>query len=219
MPLNQIKSRLHQRVGAAPTNFPVTLLEPDSDLARQLVKDPYNFEFLGLTGRVSERALEDALISRISQFLLELGAGFALYGRQYRFDLGDRDFSMDLVFFNVTHARFVIVELKAEPFDPAHLGQLQFYVEWAERHLRQPEHRPTVGILLVADKNEPVVRYALVAAKAPMAVATYTYDTLPAEARGELPAADELTQAVTAAHTAQPGHPARRTAPRRHEGS
>ena len=135
-------------------------------------------------------------MDRLQRFLLELGAGFSLYGRQFRFALGGDEFVMDLVFFNVVHDRFVIVELKIGRFDPAQLGQLQFYVEWAERHLRQDRHQPTIGILLVEDRNDLVVRYALAAAQAPLAVATYTYETLPADARRELPAETELTDAV-----------------------
>lgn len=197
---NMVASRLHDRVGAAPTNFAARLAPDDSDLAEQLVRDPYNFEFLGLTRRVRERDLEQALMDRLQRFLLELGAGFSLYGRQYRFELGGDDFVMDLVFFNVTHDRFVIIELKVGAFAPTQLGQLQFYVEWAERHLRQERHQPTIGILLVEDRNDLVVRYALAAAQAPLAVATYTYATLPAAARRELPAEAQLSDAVHAAY-------------------
>ena len=166
--LNQIKSQLHTRLGAAPSNFRAALPATDSDLATQLVKDPYNFEFLGVTGVLAERDLERRLMEQIQQFLLELGEGFALYGRQYRFSVGRKDFVIDLVFFNVTHNRFIIIELKVDSFEPAHLGQLQFYVEWAENHLRLPHHLPTVGILLVADKEDVIVRYARAGAAAPM---------------------------------------------------
>ncbi len=193
---NMVASQLHERIGTAPTNFTDRLAPDDGELAGQMVRDPYNFEFLGLTGRVLERDLEQALMDRLQRFLLELGAGFSLYGRQYRFELGGDDFVMDLVFFNVDHDRFVIVELKVGAFAPAQLGQLQFYVEWAERHLRQERHQPTIGILLVEDRNDLVVRYALAAAQTPLAVATYTYDTLPAAARQELPGEAELSDAV-----------------------
>jgi predicted nuclease of restriction endonuclease-like (RecB) superfamily len=162
--MHQIKSNLLGRMGAAPNNFPAAL--DDSDLADQLIKDPYNFDFLGFTKRVDERALEQRLIDRVQEFLLELGEGFALYARQRQIKVGSKEFVVDLIFFHVVHQRFVIVELKVDEFDPAHVGQLQFYVEWAERHLRGAEHQPTVGILLVDDKDDVVVRYALAAASA-----------------------------------------------------
>jgi predicted nuclease of restriction endonuclease-like (RecB) superfamily len=193
--LNQIKSKFHARIGAAPTNFIEVL--GDTDLDAQLVKDPYNFEFLGLTERVDERILEQRLMDRIQEFLLELGEGWSLYARQRRFTVGSKDFIADLIFFNVEHRRFVVCELKVDEFDPAYLGQLQFYVEWAERHLRKADHQPTVGILLVASKDEVVVRYALAASTSPLAVATYTFDALPAEARRELKSTTGLSGAVT----------------------
>lgn len=198
--LNQIKSKLHVRIGAAPTNFVEVL--GDSDLDLQLVKDPYNFEFLGLTERVDERILEQRLMDRIQEFLLELGEGWSLYARQRRFTVGSKDFIADLIFFNVEHRRFVVCELKVDEFDPAYLGQLQFYVEWAERHLRKPDHQPTVGILLVASKDEVVVRYALAASTSPLAVATYTFDALPVATKRELKSTKQLSSAVQRTHEA-----------------
>jgi predicted nuclease of restriction endonuclease-like (RecB) superfamily len=192
--LNQIKSHLHERIGAAPTNFVDVL--GDSELDAQLVKDPYNFEFLGLTERVEERVFEQRLMDRIQEFLLELGEGWSLYARQRRFMVGTKEFIADLIFFHVEYRRFVVCELKVDEFDPAHLGQLGFYVEWAERHLRKPEHQPTVGILLVASKEEVVVRYALAASTAPLAVATYTFERLPAKTRKQMKATRNLPAAV-----------------------
>jgi predicted nuclease of restriction endonuclease-like (RecB) superfamily len=194
--LNQIKSGAHERAGAAPSNFGTALAAEPSELTAQLVKDPYNFAFLGLSGKIAERDLEQRLMNRIQEFLLELGDGFALYKRQHRFTVGRKEFVIDLVFFNVTQNRFVVVELKVEEFEPEHLGQLQFYVEWAERHLKKPHHLPTVGILLVADKEDIVVRYALAASTSPIAVATYTYDKLPAATRKAFPSTDRLRDAA-----------------------
>jgi predicted nuclease of restriction endonuclease-like (RecB) superfamily len=193
---HQIKSRLHERIGAAPSNFPATLADEDNDYTAQLLKDPYNFDFLGITERIAERDLEQRLMNSVQEFLLELGDGFALYKRQHRFILGGKEFVIDLVFFNVLQNRFVIVELKIDEFEPGHVGQIQFYVEWAERHLRQATHLPTVGILLVAGKADVVVRYALAASTTPLAVATYTYDKLPTAARRDLPSNDRLRKAV-----------------------
>jgi predicted nuclease of restriction endonuclease-like (RecB) superfamily len=194
---NQIMSRLHARSGAAPSNFGARLPAADSELAQQLTRDPYVFDFLDLTERVGERQLEAALMDRLQSFLLELGHGFAFVGRQYAFTVGGDDFAIDLLFFNWAQSRFVVVELKVGPFAPEHLGQLGFYVAWVDGNLRQPDrHSPTVGILLCAGRNDQVVRYSLAAATSPLAVADYTYDTLPDAARASVPTEVELTQAV-----------------------
>lgn len=134
---------------------------------------------------------------RAQAFLLELGHGFAFVGRQYAFTVGGDDFAIDLLFFNWAQSRFVVVELKVGPFAPEHLGQLGFYVSWVDGNLRLPDrHAPTIGILLCAGRNDQVVRYSLAAATSPMAVADYTYDTLPASARAAVPTDTELTHAV-----------------------
>jgi len=137
--LNQIMNRLHQRAGAAPSNFTDQLPPADSDLAQQLTRDPYVFDFLDLTGSVAERDLETALVSRLQAFLLELGHGFAFVGRHYHFELDGDDFYIDLLFFNWVQSRFVVVELKVARFAPAHVGQLGFYVAWVDENLRDAD--------------------------------------------------------------------------------
>lgn len=195
---HQIASQLHRRVGAAPSNFPARLPPDDSELAQQLVRDPYVFDFLGFTGRVNERELETALTDRLQRLLLELGHGFAFVGRQYRLDVDGDEFFIDLLFFNWAQSRFVVIELKVGPFQPAHIGQLGFYVAWVDENLRDPErHAPTVGILLCAGRNDSVVRYALATATAPIAVADYTYDALPPAVRDAVPTDDELRTVTT----------------------
>jgi len=173
-----------------------------------LVRDPYLFDFLELTERVAERELEAALMARLQAFLLELGHGFAFVGRQYHFEVGDDDFYIDLLFFNWAQSRFVVVELKVGPFQPGYLGQLGFYVAWVDDNLRNRErHAPTVGILLCAGRNDRVVRYSLASASAPLAVADYTYDALPAGVRDAVPAAAEIARAVDATLTALENSP------------
>jgi len=194
---HQIRNQLDQRVGAAPTNFDAHLPAVDSDLAHQLVRDPYVFDFLDITERVAERELEAALMTRLERFLLELGHGFAFAGRQYHFDAGGDDFYIDLLFFNWKQSRFVVVELKVGKFEPEYLGKLGFYVSWVDDNLRDHErHAPTIGILLCAGRNDKVVRYSLAGTTAPLAVADYTYDTLPALVRELVPTDDELASAV-----------------------
>ncbi len=131
--------------------------------------------------------------------LLELGHGFAFAGRQYHFEVDGDDFYIDLLFFNWAQNRFVVFELKVGSFEPAHLGQLGFYVSWVDRNLRQPDrHSPTIGILLCAGRNDNVVRYALASATAPLAVANYTYDALPPAIREAVPSTEQLGRAVRA---------------------
>ncbi|MCK0517391.1 PDDEXK nuclease domain-containing protein [Williamsia sp. DF01-3] len=194
---HQIRTQLDRRVGAAPTNFNEHLPPGDSDLAHQLVRDPYVFDFLDINERVAERELEAALMSRLQRFLLELGHGFAFAGRQYHFTAGGDDFYIDLLFFNWIQSRFVVVELKVGKFEPEYLGKLGFYVSWVDDNLRDhTQHAPTIGILLCAGRNDQVVRYSLAGTTAPLAVADYTYDTLPAPVRELVPTDDDLATAV-----------------------
>ena len=200
--LNQIMNRLHTRVGAAPSNFPTRLPAADSELAQQLTRAPYVLDFLDLTGRVAERDLETALMNRLQDFLLELGHGFAFVGRQYHVAVDGDDFYIDLLFFNWAQSRFVVIELKIGQFAPEHLCQLGFYVSWVDVNLRVHErHAPTIGILLCAGRNDNVVRYSLAGTNQPLAVADYTYDTLPQAARDAVPTDTELAAAAGAAFT------------------
>jgi len=215
--LHQIMNRLHTRAGAAPSNFTAQLPAADSELAQQLTRDPYVLDFLDLTAPAAERDLEAALVARLQAFLLELGHGFAFIGRQYHFTVDGDDFYLDLLFFNWAQSRFVVVELKVGGFRPDYLGQLGFYVAWVDGNLRDRDrHAPTIGILLCAGRNDNVVRYSLAGASAPLAVADYTYDTLPERERELLPTAAQLQTVVAAAAAQGPdgtGGPADRPEP------
>ncbi|WP_051028418.1 PDDEXK nuclease domain-containing protein [Cellulosimicrobium cellulans] len=198
---HQIKADLRRAVGAAPTNFTEALEAPDSELAQQLVKDPYVFEHLAMVERVAERDVEQALMDRLQDTMLELGRGMAFVGRQVRLtvpdDASDRvdEFYVDLLFFHVEQLRYVVVELKIGPFEPAHVGQLGTYVAIVDDQFRRPEiHAPTIGILLCTGKTGPTVRYALAGTRVPIAVADY--QGLPEEARGVLPSAAELEAVI-----------------------
>jgi len=194
--LNQIKNRTLERTGAAPSNFSAQLAPADSDLARQIAKDPYVFDFLELTEDAAERDLEQALMDRIIDTLRELGKGFAFVGRQVHFDVAGDDFYLDLLFFHVEQLRYVVIELKTGKFQPEHAGKLAFYVSLVDDRLRRDTHAPTVGILICGDRNDHTVRYALGRSGSPMAVSTYTYDSLPPSEKTALPDADELTSAL-----------------------
>jgi len=190
-------NQLRRRAGTAPSNFPTQLAADDSELAQQLTRDPYVLDFLDLTGPVRERDLELALVQRIQDLLLELGHGFTFAGRQYHFAVDGEDFYIDLLFFNWAQNPFVVFELKIGRFEPAHVGQLGFYVSWVDQNLRQPDHHAaTIGILLCAGRNDNVVRYALASATAPLAVADYTYDTLPPAIREAVPSSEQLGAAA-----------------------
>lgn len=200
---HQIKVGLRAAVGAAPANFADALDPGDSDLARELVKDPYVFEHLGMVATRRERDVEQALMDRLQDTLMELGRGMSLVGRQFHLPLGGgAEFVMDLLLFHVEQLRYVVVELKVGPFTPGHLGQLGAYVAAVDGELRRPGlHAPTIGILLCTGKEAAAVRYALASCAAPVAVADY--QGLPDDARAALPSADEL-QAVVDAELRQP---------------
>lgn len=199
---HQIATRLHERVAAAPSNFASALASGDSELAQQLTKDPYTLDFLAIDSDASERMLEERLTLRVVETLRELGAGFSFVGRQVHFDVDGDDFYVDLLFFNWQQVRFVVVELKTSKFDPRDAGQLGFYVALVDARMRIPElHAPTVGILLVADKNETVVKYSLAGSRQPVAVSRYE---LSAADQAALPAEETLAKiAVDAADSAQ----------------
>jgi len=193
--LNMIKNNTIERTGAAPSNFPQRLPAPDSELAQQVAKDPYTFEFLGLSGEVAERDVEQALTDRIVETLRELGPGFAFVGRQVHFEVGGDDYYIDLLFFHVEQLRYFVIELKTGKFQPEYAGKLNFYVAVVDDQLKREAHSPTVGILICGSKNDHSVRYALSRSDSPMAVATYTYDSLPTDEKKVLPAEDELSAA------------------------
>lgn len=196
--MNMIMNRTLERSGSAPSNFAQHLMAPDSELAQQVAKDPYSFEFLGLSGQVAERDLEQALMDRITETLRELGHGFAFVGRQVHFDVGGDDFYIDLLFFHVEQLRYFVIELKTGKFQPEYAGKLNFYIALVDDKLKRQAHAPTVGILICGSKNEHSVRYALGRSSSPMAIATYTYDELPAADRDLVPAEEELTAALDA---------------------
>ena len=198
---HHIKVGLRQALGAAPTNFSRSLESPDSELAQQLVKDPYIFEHLALVKRKDERDVEQALMDRLQDTMLEFGRGMAFVGRQVRLTVPDDvtdevdEFYVDLMFFSTEQMRYVVVELKVGKFEPAHLGQLGTYVAIVDAQYRRPQiHAPTVGILLCTGKSGPTVRYALASTSAPLAVADYY--GLPDDARAALPTATELEAVI-----------------------
>lgn len=194
--LNMIMNKTLERTGAAPSNFVQRLVGPDSELAQQVAKDPYNFEFLGLSGEIAERDLENALTSKITETLRELGPGFSFVGRQVHFDVDGDDFYVDMLFFNIEQSRYVVIELKTGKFQPEYAGKLNFYVALVDDMLRRNHHNETIGILICGTKNDRSVRYSLGRSTSPMAVAAYTYDKLPPAEQQALPNEGHIVAAL-----------------------
>ena len=168
-----IKNHLHQRQGAAITNFAVRLPSPDSALAQETLKDPYLFDFLGLGDEAQEREIENGLIRHLTRFLLELGAGFAFVGRQVRLEVAGDEFFIDILFYHTRLKRYVVVELKATAFKPEHAGQLNFYLSAVDAQIKAEDDKPTIGLLLCKQQNRLVAEYALSGIEKPIGVAEY----------------------------------------------
>ncbi len=194
----QIESGLHLRLGQAPNNSARTLPDPASDLAAQLLKDPYNFDFLTLSEAARERELEQGLLDHIRQFLLELGQGFAFLGSQYHLQIGtgtsdEEDFYLDLLFYHVKLHCYVVVDLKMEAFAPEHAGKMNFYLSVVDDVLKTPQDAPSIGLILCKTRNRLRAEYALRDMNKPIGVSAFEItQALPADLRPSLPTVEEL---------------------------
>ena len=192
-----IKGRLHLRQGAAVTNFKDRLVAPLSKQAIETLKDPYNFDFLGLGDEAHERDIENALIRHITCFLLELGAGFAFVGRQFRIEVEGNEFFIDLLFYHTRLKCYVVIELKATAFKPEHTGQLNFYLAAVDAQIKAGDDAPTIGLLLCRTKSRLVAEYALSGISKPIGVAEYQLlRALPEPLDTNLPSIEELEAAL-----------------------
>jgi len=190
---HQIESGLYQREGKAISNFADTLPAVQSDLAQQMLKDPYCFDFLSLTNDYHERELEHGLVAHITQFLLELGAGFAYIGKQVLLQVGERDFYLDLLFYHTQLHCYVVIELKAVDFEPEHAGKLNFYITAVDEQLKTKTDEPTIGLLLCKNKDKLVAEYALKDINKPMGVSEYQLtQSLPDNLKSALPSIEEI---------------------------
>lgn len=198
----QIETRLLERTGTAVTNFDLTLPKPQTDLARESLKDPYRFDFLGLTDDTQEREVEKALVKHVTEFLLELGAGFAFVGRQVLLDVGGEEFFIDLLFYHLKLRCYVVIELKGGKFKPEHLGQLGFYMTAIDRQVKNEQDNPTIGLLLCKSKNKIVAEYALGDKSQPMGIAEYKLiESLPAELQTSLPSIEQIERELASRET------------------
>lgn len=192
--VHQIEMKLHKRAGKAMTNFPQTLPALQSDLAQQVIKDPYAFDFLGIREKISERELETSLLSHLKEFLLELGVGFSFVGSQYPLEVGGQDFRIDLLFYHLNLRCFIVVDLKVSAFMPEYAGKMNFYLSAVDDLLKKKADNPTIGIVLCKSKNKVIVEYALRNTKRPMGVSTYKLiEALPKSLRGKLPSVEEIS--------------------------
>lgn len=193
--LHWIESGLHQRQGVAINNFKETLPAPQSDLARETLKDPYSFDFLTIREQFDEKELEDGLLDHIQRFLMELGAGFSFVGRQVHLNVGDQDFYVDLLFYHLKLRCFVVVELKATDFRPEYAGKMNFYLTAVDELMKHSDDHPTIGLLLCKTRNKVVAEYALRDINKPLGVAEYEtklIESLPQDFQGSLPSIEEI---------------------------
>ncbi|MFN7842748.1 MAG: YhcG family protein [Pirellula sp.] len=188
-----LKSQLKQRQGAAVTNFANLLPAPQSALAQETLKDPYLFDFLGLADDAHEREIENALIRHITRFLLELGAGFAFVGRQFRLEVGGDEFFIDLLFYHTRLKCYVVIELKGTAVKPEHVGKLNFYLSAIDSQVKADDDKPTIGLLLCKSQNRIVAEYALRDTTKPMGIAEYQLlQSLPEPLQTNLPSIEEI---------------------------
>lgn len=193
--LHWLDSRLHKREGETINNFQATLPSPQSDLADQILKNPYCFDFLTLRDKFDEKELENGLIDHIQKFLLELGAGFAYVGRQVNLNVGGQDFFVDLLFYHIKLRCYVIVELKTTDFKPDYVGKMNFYLTAVDELMKHKDDKPSIGLLLCKTKNKVVAEYALRDLKKPLGVAEYEtqiLESLSKDFKSSLPSIEDI---------------------------
>lgn len=205
----QIDARAHARHGKAVSNFADLLPAPQSDLAQQTLKDPYIFDFLTLTEPFQERELETELVRHLEKFLLELGQGFAFVGRQYRLDVGDEDFYIDLLFYHLRLRAFVVIDLKKGKFKPEYAGKLNFYCNVVNDRLKHPTDAPTIGLILCQTRDRLLAEYSFAGIDKPIGISTYELTrALPARLQSALPTVEEIEAELAPA--CRSGRPKRR---------
>ena len=192
-----IESDLYDRQGKAITNFKTTMPKPESDLANQMLKDPFCFDFLSVAEDAKEKDIEEGLIQHIQKFLTELGIGFAFVGRQYHLEIDGEEFIIDLLFYHFKLRRFIIVELKNTQFKPEFAGKMSFYLAAIDATMKHPDDEPSIGMILCRSRKKLIVEYALQDKKRSMGVSTYKtklLETLPKEFKPNLPSKKQIEE-------------------------
>ena len=191
--LNFLDTNLYKREGKAINNFEYRLPKENSDLAKQITKDPYNFDFLTLKDEYNEKELKDALIDNIQKFLIELGTGFAYMGKEYRLQIGDSEEFLDMLFYNTTIHAYVVVEVKTKDFKPGDIGQLGTYVVAVDHILKSENDAKTIGLLVCKNKNEILARYGLESSSQPLGISSFELSKLiPENFKSSLPTIEEI---------------------------
>jgi predicted nuclease of restriction endonuclease-like (RecB) superfamily len=192
--LNWIDTGMYERVGKSLTNFSVTIPNPSSDLAQELTKDPYNFAFAGVTKRHNEAELKLALLKNITDFLVELGTGFAYVGREYRLQVGHTENFIDLLFYNLKLRCYVVIEVKIGKFSPADIGQIGSYIVAVNHQLREEgKDNPTIGLLICRSKDNTQAQYALESSSQPIGISEYELEKFyPGKVEGTIPTIEEI---------------------------
>jgi predicted nuclease of restriction endonuclease-like (RecB) superfamily len=191
--LNFLHTDLYERQGKAISNFKSTLPTVQSDLAQEITKDPYNFDFLAITEPYREKELKDALVQNITRFLLELGTGFAYIGREYRLQIGQTEKFIDMLFYNLNLRCYVVIEIKVKEFDSDNVGQLGTYITAVNHILKRPEDNPTIGLLVCKTKDNILAQYALESSNQPIGISEYELTKLyPTNFKGTLPSIEDI---------------------------
>lgn len=191
--LNMISGNLYQSQGKAITNFSKTLPDYQSDLIKETLKDPYNFDFLQITANFKEKELENALIDNIQNFLIELGSGFAFVGKHVELKVGSQSFFIDLLFYHIKLKRYVVIELKSGNFEPEHAGKLNFYVTAVDKQFRDENDNATVGLIICKTKDDIIAEYSLTDLHKPLGISSYELrKILPENFKSSLPSIEEI---------------------------
>ncbi len=193
--VHQIELKLHERQGSALTNFSRTLPSPQSDLAQQILKDPYQFDFLALGAKAKERDLELGLLRHLRDFLIELGVGFSFVGSQFHLEVGEQDYYLDLLFYHLKLRCYVVIDLKVADFIPEYAGKMNFYLSAVDNVLRHEQDAPSIGLILCKSKNGLVVEYALRDTGKPIGVSEYIVkftESLPQDLAEDLPSIKQI---------------------------
>ena len=194
---HQIDSGLYERIGKSITNFDSKLPKLQSDLAKQIIKDPYNFYFLTIKEEYDEKDLENALINKITSFLLELGKGFSYMGRQVHLKVGKSDFYIDLLFYHVKLHCYIVIELKTEKLKPEFVEQLNFYITAVDKDIKSKNDNQTIGILICKDKDNVVAEYSLANISQPIGISKYEINKfLNNEYKNDLPSIKEIEEGI-----------------------
>ncbi len=191
--LNFLDTDLFDRQGKAITNFTNNLPALQSDLANEMTRDPYNFDFIAIRQNYDEKELKDALMDNIQKFLLELGTGFSFVGREYRLVVGNSEEFIDMLFYNIKLHCYVVVEVKISAFKPADIGQLGTYVTSVNHILKGDGDNQTIGLLICKTKDNVLAKYASESSRAPIGISEYQLQNLiPESLKGALPSIEEI---------------------------